>query len=108
MIVSVTRVSRRLLAALLLLGVLADASTCIVAFSRIDPPLGQIAMSALCPCGCNAHTGALAGIGLTQLAAPPAEVVLSDAPRAAFELAALPRPSRAPGREIDHVPIVLA
>ena len=108
MIVAVTHASRRLLAALLLLGVLADASTCIVASSKIDPPLGQIAMSAPCPCGCNAHTGALAGIGLTQHAAPPTEVVLPDAPRAAFEPAALPRPSRAPGRAIDHVPIALA
>jgi hypothetical protein len=99
---------RRILAALLLVGVLADASACIVAFTRADEPAEQNAMSALCPCGCKAHTGALAGIGITQLAAPPAEGILPDGPRVAPEPAVLSRPSLVPVRKIDHVPLLLA
>lgn len=99
---------RRVLGALVLVGVLAEASACIVASARADEPLGQIAISALCPCGCKAHTGALAGVGLTQLAAPPTEAVLPRPARVAPRPAALPRPSIAPVREIDHVPIQLA
>ena len=91
----------------MLLGVLADASACIVAFARADEPLGQIAVSALCPCGCKTHTGALGGVGITQLAATPAETVLPDAPRVAPERAALPLLPRAPIEPIDHVPILL-
>jgi hypothetical protein len=97
-----------MLAALVLLGVLADASVCIVEFAKVGGSAGQISISALCPCGCRAHTGALAGIGITQLAAPPAEAVLPAGPRVAPEPAALPRPSFAPTRAIDHVPILLA
>jgi hypothetical protein len=99
---------RRILAAFVLLGVLADASACIVASGRVDGSAGQISISALCPCGCRAHTGALAGIGITQLAAPPAEAVLPARPRVAPVPAVLRRPSVAPVREIDHVPILLA
>jgi len=90
-----------------LLGVLADASACIVAFARADEPLGQIAVSALCPCGCKTHTGALGGVGITQLAATPAETLLPDAPRVAPERSALPLLPRAPAESIDHVPIRL-
>ena len=99
---------RRWLGALVLLGVLADASACIVAYAKLDPPLGETAISAQCPCGCKAHTGALAGVGLTQLAATPAEIVLPDATRSAPERAALPLLPRAPSEPIDHVPILLA
>ncbi len=99
---------RRLLAALVLVGVLADASACIAAYARVDASAGQISISALCPCGCKAHTGALAGIGITQLAAPPAEIGLPAGARVAPGLVALPRPPLAPTRAIDHVPILLS
>ena len=99
---------RRLLGALVLIGVLADASACTVAFATADEPLGQVAISALCPCGCKAHTGALAGVGITQLAATPAEIVLPDPLRVAPEPAAHPVLPRAPIEAIDHVPIQLA
>jgi hypothetical protein len=95
-------------AALVLVGVLADASACILASTRIDGSAGQISISALCPCGCNAHTGALAGIGISQLAALPAEVVPPAGPRVAPGPADPQRPSVAPIRAIDHVPILLA
>ena len=99
---------RRLLAALVLAGVLADASACSVAFAPALAPGVALSISALCPCGCRAHTGALAGVGLTQLAATPAEIVLPDAPRVAPEPAAPPVLPRAPSEAIDHVPIQLA
>ena len=99
---------RRTLGALVLLGVLADASVCAVAYPKVESALGQTAVSALCPCGCSAHTGALAGVGLTQLAATPAEIVLPAAPRVAPEPAAPPVLPRAPSEAIDHVPIQLA
>lgn len=106
--VAVGSVLRRVLGALVLVGVLADASACIVAYARVDTSPTELAISALCPCGCKAHTGALAGVGLTQLAASPAETVLPDAPRVAPERAAPPSPPRAPVEAIDHVPILLA
>jgi len=98
----------RLIAAFVLVGVLADASACIVAFSPVDEPAGQLAVSALCPCGCKAHTGGPVGIGLGQFAAPPAESLLPKATRAAPAIAVLPALAIAPAREIDHVPIALA
>lgn len=98
----------RWIAALVLAGVLADASACIVAFTPVDEPAGQLAISALCPCGCKAHTGGPVGIGLGQLAAPPAESLVPPGTRAAPALAALPALPSAPTRRIDHVPIALA
>jgi len=99
---------RRLLAALVLAGVLADASACIVAFAPAHDPAGQLSVSALCPCGCRAHTGALAGIGITQPGATPAASLLPDGPRVAPERGVPPQPPLAPVPAIDHVPIVLA
>ena len=98
---------RRTLAALVLLGVLADASACLIAFARVDTGAEPTAISALCPCGCKAHTGALGGVGITQLAATPAELVLPEAPRVAPARAELPLLPLAPNEPIDHVPILL-
>lgn len=99
---------RRLLAAFVLVGVLADTSACSVSFAPVDSAAGQIAISALCPCGCKSHGGPPAGIGLGQLAAPPAEIVVPMGARAVPARAAVPRLPRALVRQIDHVPIVLA
>ena len=99
---------RAALGALVLVCVLADASACIVAFPSPAPELGVVGISALCPCGCKAHTGSLGGIGLTQLAAAPAEISLPIAPRPVIEAAAPELPPSAPTTEIDHVPIRLA
>lgn len=99
---------RRALSALLLFGVLADASACIVAFARPAGEAEPASVSALCPCGCNAHTGALAGIGITQLAALPAEAVFPlISPRLSPEPEGANRIALAPVRAIDHVPILL-
>jgi hypothetical protein len=99
---------RSALGALVLICVLADASACIVAFPSAAPELGVVGISALCPCGCKAHTGSLGGIGLTQLAAAPAEISLPVAERPVIAPAAPKVPPAAPTTEIDHVPIRLA
>jgi hypothetical protein len=98
----------RLFAALLVAAVLADASACATAPLVAERGDGVVRMSQLCTCGCHAHTGAPAGIGLTQLAALPAESLVPNAPRIEPAQAPVSVPRAAPRRPIDHVPIPLA
>ncbi len=98
----------RALAALVVVAVLADASACLTAPTVGPAGDGVVRVSAVCACGCHAHTGSLGGIGLTQLAAPPAETPVPSAAPAWPARAAVSQPSAAPARRIDHVPISLA
>ena len=98
----------RLLAALLMLALLADASACTTAPLVAERGDGVLRMSQLCHCGCHARTGAPAGIGLTQVAALPAETPVPLGPRAEIERAPAPLPPETPPRAVDHVPISLA
>jgi hypothetical protein len=102
---------KRLLALLALTALLDDASACLSIVYSLAPQTAaqeELAMRAPCPCGCPQHATALAGIGLAQLAAPPAGLAL-PAPAPGFPDFALPRDlPNAPPRAIDHVPIASA
>jgi hypothetical protein len=100
----------RLLAIFALLAVLHDGSACLVALAAA-PGAGEpseLAYRAPCPCGCAQHAATLAGVGLAQLAAPPA--------LAAMPVPERPLPPRAPDSHVpsvpplgvDHVPISLS
>jgi hypothetical protein len=111
----------RLVALLALCAVLGDASACLVDEPDIGPranvPRGApppgatgepLAMSPACPCGCDHHGPTLAGVGLGQVAALPAESELPRVERPVAPRAETPLPPSAPVRAIDHVPIVRA
>jgi hypothetical protein len=101
----------RVLALLALCALLDDASVCLsVVYARAPQTADQeeLAYRAPCPCGCAQHAAALAGIGLAQFAAPPAELALPAPPRARFVLDAPRDLPTAPPRSIDHVPIAAA
>jgi len=95
-------------AVLALVALLDDASACLsIVYSLAPQTAGQeeLAYRAPCPCGCPQHATALAGIGLSQLAAPPGALAL-PAPTGALPFATLSRDlPTAPSRPIDHVPI---
>ena len=102
---------KRLFALLALVALLDDASACLSIVHSLAPQNAgqeQLAMRAPCPCGCPQHANPLAGIGLAQLAAPPAELALREPPRSRPDFA-LPRDlPNAPPCAIDHVPIASA
>ena len=102
---------RRLFALLALVALLDDAAACLSVVYSLYPqtaPQEELAMRAPCPCGCAQHAAALAGIGLAQLAAPPAASPLPEPPGAPpFSTASRDLPT-APPRAIDHVPIASA
>jgi hypothetical protein len=99
----------RALALVALLGVLYDGSACLVALASA-PPAGapsELAYRTPCPCGCAQHGVTLIGVGLSQPAAPQELAALPKPPRAPAPQAAPARIPRAPLRAIDHVPIAL-
>ena len=101
----------RILALLALVALLDDASVCLsVVYSLAPQTAGQeeLAYRTPCPCGCAQHAAALAGIGLSQFAAPPAELALAAPPRALPDFAPPGDLPSAPRRSIDHVPIASA
>jgi hypothetical protein len=100
----------RALASLALVALLYDASACLVALAsapRAGEP-SELAYRAPCPCGCARHSLTLAGVGLSQPAAPQALAALPEPERAPAPLASVARIPSAPPRAIDHVPIALA
>ena len=95
----------------LLCALLDDASVCLsVVYSLSPQTAGQeeLAYRTPCPCGCAQHAAALAGIGLSQFAAPPAEFALLAPPRALPQSNAPHDLPTAPPHPIDHVPIASA
>jgi len=102
---------KRLLALLTLVALLDDASACLSLLYSLSPqtaPQEELAWRAPCPCGCAQHVTALAGIGLAQLAAPPAASALPEPPRARPASTTSRDLPNAPPRAIDHVPIASA
>ena len=101
----------RLLALLALVALLDDASACLSIVYSLSPQNAdqeELAYRAPCPCGCAQHAAALAGVGLSQLAAPPGALALAAPPRA-LPVTDAPRDlPNAPPRAIDHVPIASA
>ncbi|MFI5317633.1 MAG: hypothetical protein ACHQ6T_18165 [Myxococcota bacterium] len=100
----------RLLALLALVAVLGDANACLVALASA-PSAGapsELAYRAPCPCGCAQHAATLAGVGLSQPAAPQGVAALPAPERARPPLAPEARLPHAPAHSIDHVPIALA
>ena len=105
------RAALRGFALLALCALLDDASVCMSVVYAQAPrtsPQEELAYRTPCPCGCAQHATALAGIGLSQFAAPPAEVALAAPPRALPEFEAPTDLPTAPPRPIDHVPIAPA
>jgi hypothetical protein len=99
----------RLLALLALITVLDDAGACFVALATA-PSAGEpseLAYRAPCPCGCAQHAATLAGVGLSQPAAPSALAALPVPERAPAPRAPDSHMPNAPPRGIDHVPIAL-
>jgi hypothetical protein len=102
---------RAVFALLTLCALLDDASVCLsVVYSLAPQTAGQeeLAYRTPCPCGCAQHATALAGVGLSQFAAPPAEYALLAPPRALPFFDAPRALPTAPPRSIDHVPIASA
>jgi hypothetical protein len=105
------RAGVRVFALLALCALLDDASVCMsVVYSQSPQTAGQeeLAYRTPCPCGCAQHAAALAGIGLSQFAAPPAELAILVPPRALPVFDAPRDLPTAPPRSIDHVPIAAA
>jgi hypothetical protein len=108
---SVRRAALRGFALVALVALLDDASACLSIVYSLSPQNAdqeELAYRAPCPCGCAQHSAALAGLGLSQFAAPPSEVALAAPPRA-LPVSDAPRDlPNAPPRAIDHVPIASA
>jgi len=101
----------RIFGLLALVALLDDASACLSLVYSLAPqtaPQEELAYRTPCPCGCAQHAAALAGIGLSQFAAPPAELALAAPPRALPVFDAPRDLPTAPPRSIDHVPIACA
>lgn len=100
----------RLLAGIALVALLYDASACLVALASA-PPAGapsELAYRLPCPCGCAQHAATLAGVGLSQPAAPQEIAALPEPERAPAPRTSEARIPGAPPRAIDHVPIARA
>jgi hypothetical protein len=105
------RAALRGFALLALCALLDDASVCLSVVYSLSPqtaPQEELAYRTPCPCGCAQHSASLAGIGLSQFAAPPAEVALAAPPRALPVSEAPTDLPTAPPLPIDHVPIASA
>jgi hypothetical protein len=105
------RAALRVFALLALCALLDDASVCLSVVYSLAPQTAdqeELAYRTPCPCGCAQHAAALAGIGLSQFAAPPAELALPAPPRALPGFASSRDLPTAPPHPIDHVPIASA
>lgn len=99
----------RVLSLVALAGVLFDATACFVVLASA-PSRGEaseLSWRAHCPCGCGQHATTLAGVGLSQPAAPQAVAVVPPGERPPLPPSEPARLPSAPPRSVDHVPISL-
>lgn len=99
----------RALALAALAAVLFDASACLIALASAPSPgqPGELAYRMPCPCGCAQHAATLAGVGLSQPAAPQELAALPETERPPLPEPGAARLPVAPTRAVDHVPIAL-